>query len=669
MTGTKVISRNYSMLLRTQGKRAVRIIKKQRYVFGRLCAKLFATELTDENFLKRVWNQKKTFKNRKEIVNYFQHRREYGFAGGALEGLSERASADIIKKADEIISNKFDLFGTEKLDSDNRHIEWQCDIKTGYHWNPRKYYRDIEIPEGSADIKVPWELSRFQFLTVLGQAYKLTGDENYAEKFVEFVNDWIDSNKPKFGVNWACTMDVAIRVSNWILGFYYFKGSDKISEEFLFRFAKSIYQHGEHIYKNLETGQKYNSNHYLSDITGLVFIGTAFPEFKDAAKWREFGIKELKKEMEKQVYDDGCDFEASTCYHRLALELFFYSTYFVVVKDKRFSGENHIEVSEKIFGEVYTKKLYNMFDAVLYLLKPNGRMPQIGDNDSGQLFKLYPRKVLDMRYLLSLGAVFFKEQKWKINEFFQSNEDIAELLILYGKTGKNIWDSLGWNSLKNIKSKAFPDAGWYVMRDNKNYCIVSCGPNGMGGNGGHTHNDKLSFELCIDEEDIIVDPGTYVYTSNPGMRNKFRSTAAHNTVVIDGEEQNRFNKRSLFGIRDKAAGRCLLWERGEEYDTFIGEYEGYKRLKKPVAHQRKIKFYKKEGKLEITDRFEGNGEHNLQWNLILSPETKKLKIKSTHLKWHKRLGYYSVEYGVIAKTSELYSEINRKLPFNMRFMI
>lgn len=117
-----------------------------------------------------------------------------------------------------------------------------------------------------------------------------------------------------------------------------------------------------------------------------------------------------------------------------------------------------------------------------------------------------------MKYLLSLGAVFFKESKWRIREFFNSDEDIAEILILFGKKGKSIWDSLEWHSLKNISSKAFNNSGWYVMRNNKEYCIMSCGPNSQNGNGGHAHNDKLSFELMLNGKDIIIDPGTFVYT-------------------------------------------------------------------------------------------------------------------------------------------------------------
>jgi len=412
-------------------------------------------------------------------------------------------------------------------------------------------------------------------------------------------------------------------------------------------------------------GLSFTSNHYISDIMGLIFISVIFPEFKEAEKWRGFAIKELQKEMEKQVCPDGCDFEASTCYHRLVLELFFFSTLLVVINHKEFNGENYREISQEIFGKEYTDKLYKMFDAVCCLLKPNGRMPQIGDNDSGQLFKLYPREVLDLRYLFALGAVFFKESKWKIKEFFNSEEDIAEVLIVYGEKGKEIWDSLQWNSLKDVKSKAFPDAGWYVMRDNRNYCIISCGPNGQKGNGGHCHNDKLSFELCINGEDVIVDPGTYVYTPDPEWRNKFRGTAYHNTVVIDGEEQNRFEKNNVFSMKNDTLPKCLKWEIGDEVAVFIGEHYGYKRFAKSVMHRREIRFHKKEGKLEITDTFEGKGERDLEWNFILSPDYKKeLNVYSDRLRWEKKPAFYSPEYGKRNKTLKFFSDIKVQIPFN-----
>ena len=579
--------------------------------------------------------------------------------------LSKDSIGVTIKEADKICEHIFDLLGSGEVKLGDK-INWHRDFESGYRWNPKKYYKAIRIPYGKADIKTPWELSRFQHLSLLGEAYWLTNEKKYVREFVNQIGDWIDNNKPKLGVNWCSTMDVAIRACNWILGYCFFRDSKVIDQQFLLKFLKSLFQHGCHITKNLEKSEALTCNHYLSCIVGLVYLGVLIPEFNEAKKWREFGIKELIKEMEKQVYPDGVDFEASTCYHRLALELFFYATFLVIINDQDFKEDNFIGVGNKIFGKEYLRRLYKMFEFLLYALKPNGRMPQIGDNDNGRLHIFAKREVLDMRYLLTLGAIFFKEPKFKVKEF----GFCEEALWVFGDKGYEIWQGLEENCLGNIGSQAFPDAGWYIMRSDKNYMIISCGPNGQKGNGGHCHNDKLSFELCIDGEDIVVDPGTYVYTPNPEWRNKFRSTACHNTVMVDDKEQNRFGEKNLFQVKNDVTTKCLKWEIASEIDLFSGEHYGYKRFSHPVVHQREIRFYKKEGKLEIIDRFHGEGEHTLKWNFILSPGFKSnLKIDSRKLEWQQEPVSYSPEYGTITKTAKLTSTLKTTIPVEVKFWL
>ena len=251
------------------------------------------------------------------------------------------------------------------------YLPWHFDFKTGYKWNPRKFYKEIEIPCDKADIKVPWELSRFQHSVVLGQAYWLTEDEKYADEFVRQASDWINHNPPKLGVNWTCTMDIAIRAVNWCWGYCFFKDSRAFTDDFLIKFLKSILLHGRHIMANLERGWSgINSNHYLSDIVGLVYLGLVFSEFKEAKKWREFGIKELVKEMKKQVYPDGVDYEGSVSYHRLVTELFLSATLLCLKNGITFPGW-------------YMERLEKMIEFVMYYTKPNGSSPQIGDNDDG----------------------------------------------------------------------------------------------------------------------------------------------------------------------------------------------------------------------------------------------------------------------------------------------
>jgi len=633
----------------------------------KVVANIFGTKMTDAEFLRKAWSPKCKFENLEELQKHFRERKEPKFCIDAskqedIVSLIYRhfsnAPDKIIVEADKICEHIFDLLGSGpvrvyygmrakgfeghcynmEINSDKTHsssliaqkkalsamshepsaisyepIDWHIGFKSGYRWNSKTYYKNIKYGHRpGVDVKVPWELSRFQHLTTLGGAYFLSKNEKYVKEFVNQVTDWIEHNPPKFGVNWTCTMDVAIRVCNWLLAWEFFRGSPLINSQFIIKFFKSLLQHGRHIKNNLEYSETLTSNHYLSDIVGLVYLGVLIPEFKESEKWKNFGIKELEKEMKKQVYSDGVDFEASTCYHRLVLELFFYATFLVIVNDKNF------------------------------------------------------KEVLDMRYLLTLGAIFFREPKFKIKEFGFSEE----ASWVFGKKGYEIWQNLEENCLANIGSEAFPDAGWYIMRNDKDYMIISCGPNGQNGNGGHCHNDKLSFELCVDGEDVIVDPGTYVYTPEPEWRNKFRSTTYHNTVVVDKKEQNEFNRKSLFKVKNDAEVKYLKWETGNEIDIFVGEHYGYKRFSQPVIHKREIQFYKKERKLEIIDKFTGEGKHNLEWNLILSPEFKqKLNISSDKLQWRKDSTFYSPEYGTITKTEKLTSILRVTIPVEVKFWI
>jgi len=547
-----------------------------------------------------------------------------------LQPSGNKYTNNIIKRASKICEHNFDLLGSGKTNLGPK-INWHCDFKSGYCWNPKTFYLNIKFGhKGGVDIKVPWELSRFYHLITLGQAYRLTNDEKYSKEFVDEVEDWLQNNTPQQGVNWQCAMEVAIRACNWIYGFSFFKNSPLVTDKFLLKFKKSLFLHGEHIEKNLEKGLfRTTSNHYLANTVGLIYLGL----FLKDQKWLNFGIKELRTQMEKQVYEDGCNFEASTCYHRLALELFFFTTLLMVINNKEFIENDYKKIAEKIFGKDYVQKLYRMFEVVLYLLKPNGSMPQIGDNDNGRLHVFKEREVLDMRYLLTLGAIFFKEPKFKIKEFGFSEEAIW----LFGKSGYEVWQNLQENSLLNIKSKSFSNAGWHVMRNNKDYCLISCGPNGQNGKGGHCHNDKLSFELMIDKRDIIVDPGTYIYTPLPDWRNKFRSTGFHNTIVIKGIEQNRL--KTIFSMEEDSRCDRLIFEEDENKIIFEGEYHGYEK----IIHRRKIVFDKNKKELSVEDKLKGLKEefHN---NLVLSPKISPDDI-SINTNYEITDGFYSESYG------------------------
>ena len=173
----------------------------------------------------------------------------------------------------------------------------------------------------------------------------------------------------------------------------------------------------------------------------------------------------------------------------------------------------------------------------------------------------------------------------------------------------------------SIKTKPFflyKDFGIFIKRTENYFATVRCGNIGQKGKGGHSHNDQLSFTLNILGKDIIVDPGTYSYTGYPKMRNLFRSTGYHNTLSIDGLEQNEWaenNLDDLFWFKtDRTKAKAI--EYSEE--KFIGEHSGFGK-----AHRREILFY--DEYIEGTDICKIQGKKKVSFHL--SPE---VIIESCH---------------------------------------
>lgn len=511
-----------------------------------------------------------------------------------------------IEKAQNYLRHIFDLLGSgpQKLGA---RIDWHIEIKAGEFWNRNDYFRDVikqKRYNRTMDIRVTWELNRFLHLPSLGRAawYVSFVDENglekkLAEEFVEEIDSWVEQNPMYFGVNWISVMDLAIRLVNWIWGYYFFKDSPYISNQFWLDFFKNMLRYGRYLREHLEWTE-IRDNHYIADITALFYLGVLFPEFKEAEEWKSFAFDELINEMEHQVYPDGVQHECTTNYHRLVLECFLSATILGM--------KNGIE-----FPVAYMERLEKMVEFVMFYTRPDGKAPVIGDMDNGRLYILGNQDIRDHRHVLSTGAVLFRRPDFKkaAGEFHE------EAFWLLGVDGARNYDDLPEHS-EPIESKSFPEGGFHILRDKTAYAIIRCGPFGLRGYGGHSHCDQLSFEL-FQGEPIIIDPGIYAYNPLPEERNLFHSTAYHNTVVVDKIDQRRlwattppprYPKQEV-----KKDSVVLQWEIDESKKVFEGEHYFYTRLKQPVIHRRKITFWKQKRNWVIEDFLDGEGEHQLHW--------------------------------------------------------
>lgn len=300
------------------------------------------------------------------------------------------------------------------LKGDYQAIDWQLDFKSGFRWREDCWYRDIAITTGypGADIKVPWELARCQHLPQLALAYGLTRGGipgfrdamEYQQEFRNQVIDFIAANPPRFGVNWACPMDIGIRVANWLMAYDLFVAAGaEFDGAFIAVLCRSIHEHGLHIAGNLEWNEAFRSNHYLADLAGLLFAGAYLPSGATSDNWIHKAALELLIEIPAQFNEDGSNFEGSTCYHRLSAEMVVYSMALLtsilrgrlplpwqVSATRHDSVATRLENEEHIFSRAQIEILERAAEFSMHATKEDGRVAQIGDNDSGRFFKLQP---------------------------------------------------------------------------------------------------------------------------------------------------------------------------------------------------------------------------------------------------------------------------------------
>jgi hypothetical protein len=398
-------------------------------------------------------------------------------------------------------------------------------------------------------------------------------------------------------------MEAAIRVVNILWGIAFIQASDSLAVDFMRRLYASLWEHGQYILRHLEYSIRRdatvsNHNHYLSGVVGLVYLGVLFPEFVGANTWRDLGVSALAEEMQRQVHQDGVDYESSTAYHRFVLELF--------TSAALLCRMNNIDLAEEFW-----KKLEKMYSFTLYATRQDGKVPQVGDSDDGRLHILSDYGEWDKRdhrSLLSIGAVLFNRADMKTF----SGGFSEDAFWLLGPEAGSFFDGLSTLPVP-LSSKAFRESGFYIMRSRRSYVLVSCTPVGTAGKGNHKHNDLLSFELYLRDRSFIIDPGSYIYTADPVWRNRFRSTSYHNTVEVDGEEQNRLLSDRLFQLLPDSQPVVHGWHSTMDYDWLDAEHTGYMRLACPVTHRRSFHFDKVNERLEIADTLTGSGEHCAAW--------------------------------------------------------
>ena len=622
-------------LKKLRGRSLRELGDRGRQEFSKLSERLFGTrELSDAAF-------------RQEISSRVRNGSAAGSAGRVLErlrspekvrffpSLADRAAvvqlmaerfpdvrSAIIERAERARNGRFDLLGFADLDF-GLPIDWRLEPVSGKR-TPLDHWSEIDYldPAVAGDKKITWELNRCAHFVAFGQAYWMTGDEGFAEAFVEQATAWMDANPAGRGINWASSLELAFRAIAWLWAVHLLAGSPRLDAAFTARLLKCLIAHGNHIETYLSTFFSPNT-HLTGEALGLFYLGVSLPELNRAPGWRDKGLQILLEQLPLHVRRDGVYFEQSTYYHRYTVDFCLHTVILSQASGLSLPAEQTPELPPELPPEL-DDRLALALDYLMWTMQPDGRASLIGDDDGGRLIHLGARRLDDFRDTLATGAALMTPPMtmatsiadvtprgdWKL----AAGEAAAETLWLLGPEAIARFDMIP-NVPPDQTTRAFPDSGYFVMRDgwadDATYAAIDCGPHGVQ-SGGHAHADALSFEFGSQGTAWLVDPGTYTYTGDAAARNWFRSTTAHNSVTVDGEQQSvAAGPFSWSHIADSEPQEFVA---GQNFTYFEGLHNGYERLPDPVAHRRALLLVKAQESsapsyLIIHDRFDAKATH------------------------------------------------------------
>lgn len=435
-------------------------------------------------------------------------------------------------------------------------------------FKPLNYGKDIDWTYWPVrDNELRWQLHRQKWFIPMGKMFRSTGDEKYAREWTLQYLDWIKKNPLIPQVKKALSkeeqmkednkvddnnmryawrpMEVSHRLADQYAVFQLFQTAKAFTPEFLATFLWNTHRHADFVFNHYSK----EGNHLLFEAQRMLYAGAFFPEFNDAETWRKSGAEILNREMPKQVYADGFQFELDPGYHTGSIGIF--------LSALRVAESNGYKTA---FPVGYKQTIVRMIEAYYNVLLPDYSLPMFSD--------------LSLKVKRDALKNF---REWALA--FPENDQIR-YFATEGKEGK----------APEYTSKAFKTSGFYTFRtdwtEKATALVLKAGPPA----GWHCQPDNGTFNLMINGRNFFPDAGSYSYGGDEEvtrMRDSFRLTSMHNTLTLDNKNL------------ETADSKCLLWETGGKTEKLVVENPSYKNLK----HRRSVFFVDKKYFVIIDEAF------------------------------------------------------------------
>jgi hypothetical protein len=486
------------------------------------------------------------------------------------------------EQAERVVEGRVDIYGASAVDCQN--WSWRTHFQTGaaLPWGIAPV--DMDSFHGG-DLWLQSWVSTLAFCPALAQAYRNDNDPRFLEAIVQWVESWDGENSPLESPFWRDGLTTGLRCSSLL--YTAALCGDALNFADQQRIARTVKISGHLLEQHCK---RVSLNHLIGEAYGLFLCGVAFREEALGRRWMGKAAAILETELSRQFFGDGVHAERTADYFGFTLEIYLH----------------YRSIGERFgvkFSADFDERIQHSCTALLVLLDANGGLPHFGDNSGLSL-------AVDSTNCLALASVLYQREDFKSAV---SHFPVTAWWLL-GDAGYERFCALP-RTPRKIESAALPEAGVYLMKSEKATLTVTCGSEKFPKNG-HAHADVFSFELESGGERLIADPGTYLYRGGHQWRRFFRSTAAHNTGVVDGQDQATPIATDEFGWLRYPTVTPHQWSTSSTLDFLDAQHDGYERF--GVIHRRQMLFLKPDYWL-LVDHFLGTGIHECAVHFQLAP--------------------------------------------------
>ena len=454
----------------------------------------------------------------------------------------------------------------------------------GEHWllNTRS-----DLPRD--DIKLVWEASRLSLAYSLAREYVRSGDAAWAQRFWEMFDAWVEQNPCQQSVAWGCGQEMTFRLMALLFGAMNTLDSPSATPQRLHALSRLAWRTGKHISLNINQARMQGNNHAISEAVGLWTVGLLFDEFARSEAWQAAGQRILAQEVARQIYDDGSFVQHSLNYHR-------------VLMDDLLWAIGLAERNDTPLPPVVQDRFARATGWLAEMVDPDsGGAPNYGNNDGTLVLPLSTCDYRDYRptlqaALLMNGKRLLPDGLWDEKAVWLTGEEALSTPV---------------EPRESAATFAANDGGYYVLRGPTSWAMTRC----------HTYRhrpcqaDMLHVDVWHRGGNVLRDAGSYMYRCPPPWQDYFHSTAAHNTVEIDGLNQMTKGPRFLWLRWTRSTLRSLGQSANGRIGAFAAEHMGYAHRDGRVIHRRTI--CRIDDTYVIVDDLLGSAEHDvcLRWRL------------------------------------------------------